>query len=303
MDDLFMILGFLLLFIGLPVSIVWLIVRIVKKKTVTLQAVLIPSCAVVSFIFFVIGANLYSQTDEYKQQIAEEKEQEKEVQKEKEELAQKEEELTRKEEELEKREKEIELREKENAKKVENAVTSTPKPTVLPTVESTKEPTAAMTEKIKDEISPTIIKEKEDIEDNSGLTEEEYKNSCTEMWYDDVFFSESSFKGKKVKLHLFLEEAYFFTADDMLSVSNSEFYSQNNLYRDFYKCGVLRKDENSYVGGQIDVFFNQDYGVAPSDYECGDKLIMYGEVVHCATATWSGYNQVYFIPKYVENEE
>lgn len=294
MDTLFMLLGFLILFAGLPVSIVWLIVRLVKKKTVKIQVILIPSCIVLSLVFIVIGAELYSRTDEYKQQIAEEENAEQKT---------KEEELAQKEKELEKREKELELREKEIAKKDENAATPTPELTVPPTVEPTKEPTVAVTEKIKDEISPTIIKEKEDTEDNSGLTEEEYKNSCTEMWYDDVFFSESSFKGKNVKLHLFLEEAYFFTADDMLNTSNSEFYSRNNLYRDFYKCGVLRKDENSYVGGQIDVFFNQDYGIAPSDYECGDTLIMYGEVVHCATTTWSGYNQVYFIPKYVENEE
>lgn len=287
MDTLFMLLGFLLLFVGLPATIVWLIIRIVKRKTVKLQLILIPSCVAVSMIFIVIGAELYGRTDEYQQQLAEEQ-----MTKE-EELAQKEKELVEQEERLKAEKKKLE-EEKKKQEKSEITVTLT--------AELTKEPMATPTEELDIEISPTIVEEKENSEDNSVLTEEEYKNSCTEMWYDDVFFSESSFKGKNVKLHVFLEEAYYFTADDLLDTSNSEFCSQNNLYRSYYKCGVSRKDENSYIGGQIDVFFNQDYGINPSDYECGDKLVMYGEVVHCATTTWDGCNRVYFIPKYVEED-
>lgn len=126
-----MVSGFLLLFIGLPASVIWLIVRIVKKKNVKVQVILIPSCIVLSLAFIVIGAELYGRTDEYQQYLKEQENKEQEVQK------AKEEELAQKEEELKKREEELELKEKKEQEDAKE------EPTVTPTLEPTKEPTEA----------------------------------------------------------------------------------------------------------------------------------------------------------------
>lgn len=150
-----------------------------------------------------------------------------------------------------------------------------------------------------------IIKEEKEEQTEvlmEDLSEAEYKERCNEMFYNDIFFSKENFEGEYVKLNLFFSEKYFFTIDDMHTDSTQRFYKENNLYRDFYKCCVLRKDTDSYVGQQIDVFFTQDYELNPSNYKTGQEVIMYGKVVHCSTNTWSGYNQVYFIPKYIDKK-
>jgi integrase len=72
MDDLFMVLGSFALFIGLPVSVVWFIVRKIKRYSTKRQAILIVASIVVSFVFLGIGTELYSKTDEYQQQVKEE---------------------------------------------------------------------------------------------------------------------------------------------------------------------------------------------------------------------------------------
>ena len=64
MDDLFMVLGSFALFIGLPVSVVWFIVRKIKRYSTKRQAILIVASIVVSFVFLGIGTELYSKTDE-----------------------------------------------------------------------------------------------------------------------------------------------------------------------------------------------------------------------------------------------
>lgn len=134
------------------------------------------------------------------------------------------------------------------------------------------------------------------------LSKSEYIKKCEEMFYDDVFFSDDSLDGEYLKLHLYFSESYFFTVDDMYNESTNKFYKDNNLYRDFFKCCVLREDTDSYVGEQINVFFTKDYKLKPSKYKTGDTVVMYGEVVDFAKNYWTGYNSVSFIPKYIEKE-
>lgn len=136
--------------------------------------------------------------------------------------------------------------------------------------------------------------------DTSTLSEEEYKALCKQMYYDEVFFGDEDLEGQLVKINVFVSEEYYFTNDDMYNESINAIYFDNNLYRDFLKCCVLREGTNSYVGEQITVFFSQDFGLNPSDYEPGDKIIIYAQVIAHSTNTWDGYNIVKVIPKYVE---
>lgn len=137
----------------------------------------------------------------------------------------------------------------------------------------------------------------------SDYSEEEYKEMCCEIWYNEVFLGKDNLEDQYVKLHLMFSEKYFFTADDLMySDSTRELFEEYNLYRDFYKCCVLREGTNSYVGQSINVLFSQNIQLNPSNYETGQKVVMYGKIIHYNTNTWDGYNTVYFIPKYIELE-
>ena len=67
MGELLMILALLLFLIGFPATIVTTIVFAVKKKKIKAPAICIPVSLVLSLIFLAIGAELYSRTDEYKE--------------------------------------------------------------------------------------------------------------------------------------------------------------------------------------------------------------------------------------------
>lgn len=66
------LLGVLLLFVGFPASIIWLIIRIAKKQEKKKQLILIASSFVASFALMIIGSSIYSETDEYKENSVQE---------------------------------------------------------------------------------------------------------------------------------------------------------------------------------------------------------------------------------------
>ena len=136
--------------------------------------------------------------------------------------------------------------------------------------------------------------------DMTMMAEEEYKENCQELFYDDVFFGDTDLTGEYLKLNLFVSEKYYFTKEDLYKDSIYTLYTDNNLYTDFYKCCVLRKDTDSYMGEQIDVLFTQDYDLVPDDYDCGMHIIAYGKVIYYSQNSWTGYNQLLFIPRYIE---
>lgn len=135
------------------------------------------------------------------------------------------------------------------------------------------------------------------------ISEQDYKNSCVELYYDDIFFGKDDLFGEKVKVSLFLSEKYYFTTKNMSSESFKEYNRKYNLNKDFFKCCVLRKDTNSYVGQQINLWFSDNFDIKSSDYNAGQKIIVYGEVVSWSNNTWKGYNSVTIIPQYIEMEE
>lgn len=144
-----------------------------------------------------------------------------------------------------------------------------------------------------------------EIETQIELTEEEYKQNCQELFYDDVFFGDVNLENQYVKLHLFLTESQFFTADAMMySDTWSQYNEKYNLKRDLFKASVLRKDEDSYFGkGSIQVWFSENFDLDANDYEEGQKITVYAEVISWGNVTWDGYNTVTIIPKYIENNE
>lgn len=135
------------------------------------------------------------------------------------------------------------------------------------------------------------------------LTEEEYKSLCNELYYDDVFWGEEDLENQYVKLHLFLSEKYYFTVDNMYSSTYKKYYKKYKMNKDFYKCCVLRKEENSYAGRSINMWFSDNYELNPSDYKLGQKIIVYAQVVSWSDNTMDGYNSVTIIPRYIETEE
>lgn len=148
----------------------------------------------------------------------------------------------------------------------------------------------------------------EDIENQIKqieMSEDEYKNACNELWYDDIFFSEDDLTGTYVKLDLFIEESYYFTIDDMYyNTVTSDFINQYDLKRTFFKCGIKREDTNSYVGsGQITLYFPNTCGYSADDFQLGEHLILYGEIISYSTNTWDGYNSCSIIPKYIESND
>lgn len=120
MDSLMMVLGFLLLFLGVPISVITTIVFAIKKRKVKIPAICIPVSLVLSFIFLMIGGLLYSNTDEYKESSAKREAEiaKQEKQKEKEKKLE-EEKLAKQKEEKEKKEKEKEKKSKKNKEKKE----------------------------------------------------------------------------------------------------------------------------------------------------------------------------------------
>lgn len=136
-----------------------------------------------------------------------------------------------------------------------------------------------------------------------SLTEEEYKALCKEMFYDDIFFGEDDLEGEYIKLHLFLAEKYYFTADDMYSDTFKSYDDKYHMRRDFFKTSVLREGENSYVGaGKVNLWFSDGIEIDPNSYKTGEHIIVYAEVISWSNNTTSGYNSVTIIPKYIEEE-
>ena len=142
--------------------------------------------------------------------------------------------------------------------------------------------------------------QEEPEEEQKELTEEEYKALCEELYYDEVFFGDENLEGKYVKLHLMLSEKFYFTADAMYSDTWLTYAKKYSINRDFYKCCVLRENQNSYVGKQITMWFSDKNGIDPNNYDVGNKVTVYAEVISWGKDAWDGFNNVTIIPKYME---
>lgn len=169
-------------------------------------------------------------------------------------------------------------------------------------VETIKEETTATAEETTTVEQTITAEEATTIAEETELSEEEYKAQCQELFYDEVFFGEENLEGQSVKLHLFLSESAYFTIDSLYSARFGEYMDKYELHRNLFECCVLREGEKSYVGQQISMWFSSHYDLDPSDYQTGDKVVVYADVINWSDNTWDGYNSVTIIPRYIEGE-
>lgn len=137
--------------------------------------------------------------------------------------------------------------------------------------------------------------------ENKTISESDYKSSCTEMWYDDIFFSKKDLDKKLVKLDLFVEEDRFYTIGTIeASSSLYDILKEYDLQRSFFYCGVNRSNEKKeYAGaGQLSLYIPNSY---TDTIKTGDHLIVYGQIIEYSTNTWDGYNKCSVVPKYITN--
>lgn len=170
-----------------------------------------------------------------------------------------------------------------------------------PSTEENKESTNLNQENTPKKQEKTIEPVSLNDNENSILSEEDFKLKCTELWHDDIFFSDSIAEGDYVKLDLFVEEARFFLSNAIYTWPSSDLIEKYDLQRDFFYCGIQRENENSYIGGQINLFFSNQYDCSSSDINTGDHLIIYGEIVEFSTTSTDGYNYCSIVPRYIEN--
>lgn len=140
---------------------------------------------------------------------------------------------------------------------------------------------------------------KEEIVYEIELSEEEYKELCKEMYYDD-FFSESANAsvGDYVKFNGFISgKAQYYYSDTFAMVIDDidEIY---NFRREYMGSCVMHKETKddllpSYLGKSVYLMFPENSELNIENYEAGQHCIIYGEVVQ----TWSG---IFIIPKYIE---
>lgn len=246
-------------------------------------------------MFLGIGGYLYGQTDEYKEQLAQQEieRQEREEQERIDAEQKSDEEQENLESEQREKEEQESIEEKEesnqnNNKSEKQGETSEQEENWESIQSNTREEGKESTE---------IIQEQKSVDE---MIEEEYKEQCEELWYDDIFFSEDSLEGHHVRLEIYIEEWRYF--ETFPSQTTIDFINEYNLQRDLFACGVSRGEPNSYVGGQISVYFSDDYGYQQSDYETGQELVIYGEIVDYSTNTWDGYNVCGVIPRYIEEK-
>ncbi len=137
------------------------------------------------------------------------------------------------------------------------------------------------------------------------LSEEDYKSLCREYDYDGIMFTKRDLKGERAKLQIRFNLKKYFTFD---SFSNSFFLDlkeKHNVMFYFFEGTVKRSDEEKYpyVGQNIYILFNEEYGIEPDDYHELDEVIAYGEIVSFNNSTKNGFNECIFIPKYIEKVE
>lgn len=262
---------FLFIFLCVPASIIMLFIFAIMKKGVKIPLCCLVSCILLIIILSILGTYSHVKSEEYQDYITE---------------------------------KGIEENKEEEDISQNNSVVDESIKEEIITHELTNDNDSEEDEAqpVDKEYSEEIDEETqtEELQENTGLTEEDYKELCVELWHDDIFFSKENLVGKHVKLNLLIEEDKYFKADSIYNSTVVDFVNKYNLQRELYACGVLREDSDSYVGGQIYLYFSDDYNCKASDHETGQEIIIYGDIVDYSTNTWDGYNTCGVIPRYTE---
>lgn len=140
-----------------------------------------------------------------------------------------------------------------------------------------------------------VITETENIE----YTEDEYKNLCQELYYDD-FFDEAPDVGQYVKFHGFISGKGQYTSSSTFGIVIEDIDDKYNFRKEYLGCCVLHEETKdsaipSYFGESTYLMFPSESDLLIENYESGQYVVVYGEVVQI----WSG---IFIIPKYIEEE-
>lgn len=136
-------------------------------------------------------------------------------------------------------------------------------------------------------------------ENKEELIEEEYKEICREIYYDNIFSDELSL-GEKVKIHFFIAEKYKFFATDIIGIMVEDIAKQYNLSNEYIGACAMHEETKdnilpSYFGKQFYLMFSEDSELSIDNYKTGQYFIVYGDVIK----TDSG---IFVLPKYIEEE-
>lgn len=131
------------------------------------------------------------------------------------------------------------------------------------------------------ELEATTAKKIETTTKKKKISKKEYKKQCKELYYDDVFGDNflSEYEGKKVKLNLFVAQKASFLNDYSQYMLDEDFVKDNNLKLKFMTCCVKHEDYDSYVGKEINIFFNENSKLSSKKYNESEKITLYGEVI------------------------
>lgn len=173
--------------------------------------------------------------------------------------------------------------------------------TIMPTekVEETTTSTVAPTPFIKKEEKRSIIKKikKDKVSKKKKLSKKQYQAQCKMKYHDAMFFTKKNLKGKHVKLRLFIGEKKFF--DRYVDSETSSFIKKNKIQRTYYECYIKRKGSVSYVSnGTVTVYLPKK--IKSDKFRTGSYITIYGKVALFSNSTWTGYNSVSVVAKYIE---
>lgn len=163
---------------------------------------------------------------------------------------------------------------------------------IVDTSTPSNSPSASPSEESKKEENEKSKKNKK-----TKLSKKEYIKKSKHLYYDDVFFGDKSLKGQLLQLDLFIEEKRKL---DIYDYNAQSFVDEYKVNPSFWFCGVKRKDDDSYVGSTINVFVYEKDEKMYDIMNKSDKITVYGEVLKWSKNTWDGYNEIYFVVKYIK---
>lgn len=255
--------------VGLPIGVVWLIVAVVKKSNKKIpRNILLGCCASIS-VFTLIGSGAWSQTEEGHISLSQKN---------------------------------------ENTEKETEIQTETQQEIVSKDEQETQQETNTESEiEMNSEENPIDEGDTEvETETVAELTEEEYKAMCQEVYNDDVFKG-GDLTGELVKIQGFISSKGTYTATSTFGIMIEEIAQKYDLDK-MYLCSCVMHEETkndaipSYFGESVYLLFNKEYPLSIDDYNEGQKILIYGEVVKWLDNKRSTYNSVWIIPKYIEFE-
>lgn len=129
------------------------------------------------------------------------------------------------------------------------------------------------------------------------LSEEEYKAICEEIYDDyETKFQDTLQEGQHIKLHGYLAEGYLCYETN---VFNSTDYDLEDMELTYYVCRVQDEGRSlDFIPGfneTIELYFLIDGTVSGQDFQTGQTVLLYGEVVRVME-----HSGVFVIPKYME---